>query len=46
MSINERESYPTDLTDDQWVILQPLLVLPEGGRPKTTDLRQVLNAIL
>ncbi|MDR1957653.1 MAG: IS5 family transposase, partial [Planctomycetaceae bacterium] len=46
MSINERQSYPTDLTDDQWSILQPLLVLPEGGRPKTTDLRQVLNAIL
>ncbi|MDR1958285.1 MAG: transposase, partial [Planctomycetaceae bacterium] len=46
MSLNERQSYPTDLTDDQWSILQPLLVLPEGGRPKTTDLRQVLNAIL
>jgi putative transposase len=38
--------YPTDLTDEQWNILRPLILLPEGGRRRTTDLRQVINAIL
>jgi hypothetical protein len=32
-----RQAYRTDLTDAQWAILQPLLVLPDGGRPKTTE---------
>ena len=35
------------MTDAQWAILQPLLPpAPGGGRPRTTDLREVLNAIL
>jgi putative transposase len=40
-------SYPSDLTDDQWHLLESLL--PEakpGGRPRSVDLRAVLNAIL
>lgn len=42
-----RHLYDTDLTDAQWAILGPLLPLPPGGgRPRTTDLREVLNAIL
>jgi len=41
----QTKSYPTDLTDEQWSLLQPLLVLPDGGRPKTTNLRHVINAI-
>ena len=40
-------SYPTDLTDDQWSIIQPLLPQAKsGGRPRTTDLRQVVDALL
>lgn len=40
-------SYPTDLTDEQWKIVLPLIPKKEGrGRPTTIDLRQVLNAIL
>ena len=41
-----RTSYPSDLTDDQWKILEPLLP-PRGhrGRPATVDLREVMNAI-
>ena len=36
-----------DLTDAQWEILRPLLPPPPGGgRPRTTDMREVLNAIL
>jgi len=42
-----RRVYATDLTDAQWEILQTLLPPASGGgRPRTTDLREVLNAIL
>ena len=41
-----RKPYRTDLSDFQWELLQPLLKLPDGGRPKTTDLREVVNACL
>lgn len=41
-----RRIYDTDLTDAQWEILRPLLPpAPGGGRPRTTNLREVLNAI-
>ena len=41
-----RKPYPSDLTDAQWQLLQPLLPPPKpGGRPRKTDLRAVLNAI-
>jgi putative transposase len=42
-----RPAYDSDLTDAQWGVLQPLLppVVPAGA-PRTTDLREVLNAIL
>jgi putative transposase len=36
------KTYQTDLTDEQWAILQPLIILPDGGRPKTTDLHQAI----
>jgi putative transposase len=41
-----RASYPSDLTDAQWERLAPLLppALP-GGRPRSVDLREVLNAL-
>ena len=44
-----REAYPSDLTDDQWNILEPLLSPPRTdglGRPREVDLREVINAIL
>jgi transposase len=38
--------YPTDLTDEEWVRIQPFLPgLARCGRPVETDLREVLNAI-
>lgn len=38
--------YPTDLTDDQWALLEPLLPPPRPrGRPRTVDLRLVLNTV-
>ncbi len=42
-----REPYPSDLTDEQWELLCPLLPAAKpGGRPRTTDIREVMNAIL
>jgi putative transposase len=41
-----RKPYPTDLTDEQWQIVQPLLPSAKpGGRPRTVDMREVLNTI-
>lgn len=37
---------PTDISDRQWEAVQPLMPTPKaGGRPRTVDLRAVLNAI-
>lgn len=42
-----RKTYPTDLTDAQWALLEPLLPAAKpGGRPRSADLREVVNAIL
>ena len=42
-----KESYPSDLTDAQWEELEPLIPLAKpGGRPRTVDMRQVINGIL
>ena len=41
-----RRPYPTDLSDDEWEILKPLI--PEakpGGRPRVDHPRELLNAI-
>ena len=41
-----RQAYPSDVTDRQWAILHPLLPTAKpGGRPRTTDLREIVNAI-
>ena len=42
----DREPYSTDLTDTQWKLASPLLPGAKGGgRERTTDMREVLNAI-
>ncbi len=42
-----REPDPSDLTDAQWLELAPLIPLAKpGGRPRTVDLREVINGIL
>src|SRR5258708_4759056 len=42
----KRRAYPSDISDKEWNILEPLIP-PEkpGGRPRTTDMREVINAI-
>jgi transposase len=44
-----RRTYPSDLTDAQWHLLEPLLHERESGgpgRPGTVALREVVNALL
>ena len=39
--------YPSDMTDREWAIIAPLLPpARSGGRPRTVDLRAVMDAIL
>ena len=41
--------YPSDLLDDEWEIVKPILEKQETyqtGRPRTVDLREVINALL
>ena len=40
-----RKAYPSDLTDEQWAIIEPLIPVHRVGRPRTNDMREVLNAI-
>jgi putative transposase len=40
-----RKPYPSDLTDDQWAILEPLIPASSLGRPRDVEMREVLNAI-
>ena len=42
-----RKPYPSDLTDEEWAILAPELPAPlPAGAPRTTNFREVVNAIL
>jgi len=45
MKTSPRLPYLTDLSDAQWALIAPMIVLPTGGAPKTTDVREILNAI-
>ena len=40
-----RKPYPSDLTDEQWEIVRPLIPVSRVGRPREVDMREVLNAI-
>jgi transposase len=43
----QQKVYPTDVSDQQWVLIQPFLPVPVHlGRRRTTHLREVVNAIL
>src|SRR4051812_9633984 len=40
-----RKAYPSDLTDRQWAIIDPLIPVNTVGRPRLVSMREVLNAI-
>ena len=47
--LETRRAYSTDLTDEQWSLVQPLIPAPgnqHGGRPRTIPMREVVNTIL
>lgn len=40
------KGYPSDLSDSEWKILEPLIPPAKaGGRPREQDMREILNAI-
>jgi putative transposase len=44
-----RKAYASDLSDEQWAVLMPLIPAARtarGGRPREVDMREVVNAIL
>lgn len=48
-SITSRKPYPSDLTDEQWAILEPMIPPArqnQGGRPRNVEMREVVDAIL
>lgn len=39
--------YPSDLTDDEWSVLEPLIPpAKRGGRKRTVDMREVVNGAM
>jgi putative transposase len=42
----ERKPYPSDLNDAEWKIIEPLIPPAKtGGRPRSVDMREVINGI-
>jgi putative transposase len=42
----KRKPYPSDLSNGQWTVLEPLIPPARpGGRPRKHDMREVLNAL-
>src|SRR5512135_491391 len=45
--MSARERYPSDLTDDQWSVIEHLVPKPKpGGRPAQYERRQIVNGLL
>lgn len=43
---NDVIRYPTDMNDDQWMVIAPIVAQPPGrGRKRTVNIREVVNAI-
>jgi putative transposase len=41
-----RKAYPSDLTDAQWALIEPVLPAAKpGGRPREVDLREIVNTL-
>ena len=39
------ESYPSDLSDEQWALVEPHIPVYPGGRPRKTKMRDVVDGI-
>ena len=43
----KRKTYPSDLSDAEWALLEPLVPAPKsGGRPASYPRREIVNGIL
>jgi len=43
----KRTTYPSDLTDEQWKLIEPSIPPPKpGGRPRKVNMREVINGLL
>jgi putative transposase len=40
-----RKPYPSDLTDAQWSVIEPLIPVHTVGRPRKVEIREVVNAL-
>jgi transposase len=41
-----KDRYPSDLTDAEWNLVKPMIPKAQrGGRPRSTDMREVMNAV-
>lgn len=40
------KTYPSDLSDSQWELLKDFVTQGKMGRPRTVDVREVINAIV
>lgn len=41
-----RTAYPSDVTDAQWQVIEPLIPPAKpGGRPRSVNLREIVNGI-
>lgn len=49
MAGESRKAYPSDLTDEQWELIEPLIPKQrrskKGDRPRSVNMRAVLNTI-
>lgn len=41
-----RKPYPSDLSDAQWAVIEPLIPVNRLGRPREVDLREVLDTLM
>ena len=43
----QRQAYPSDMNEEEWALLEPLIPpARHGGRPRTVDMKEIVNAIL
>lgn len=46
MAASSSSRYPSDLTDEQWALIEPMVAVKPGGRPATHPRRRIVEAIL
>ena len=44
--IMKRKAYPSDISNEEWEMIEPLLPVEQGiGRPREVDYREIINGI-